>query len=116
MIDIEVVFWLLFTHWFADFVLQSDYIAQNKSKSNVVLFEHVLLYILPFAILGFFIPISLLWLLTNLVAHFIIDYVTSRINSKLWAKQQIHWFFVSVGFDQFLHVATLVLTYEYLIW
>ena len=116
MIDLDVVLLLLFTHWFADFVLQSDYIAQNKSTSNLVLFEHVLLYILPFAVLGWLIPVSLLWLLTNFLAHYIIDYVTSRLNSRLWAKGKVHWFFVSVGFDQFLHVATLVVTYEYLIW
>lgn len=115
MIDINIVLLLLFTHWFADFILQSDYVAQNKSKSNLVLFHHVYLYMLPFVALGFLIPITLGWVLLNFILHYTIDFVTSRINARLWEKKQVHWFFVCVGFDQFLHYASLLLTYYILI-
>ena len=48
------------------------------------------------------------------VCHTITDYFTSRLNSKLWAKGDVHNFFVSVGFDQVLHYVQLFLTYQLL--
>jgi hypothetical protein len=42
--------------------------------------------------------------------HFVTDYITSRISSKLWAKQDWHRFFVTIGFDQLIHQATLAFT------
>ena len=35
---------LLATHWVADFVLQTHWQASNKSKNNVALSRHVLVY------------------------------------------------------------------------
>jgi hypothetical protein len=35
---------LLAVHWVADFVLQTNWQARNKSKSNVALSRHVLVY------------------------------------------------------------------------
>ena len=40
--------------------------------------------------------------------HIIVDYFTSRLNKKLWVEKKVHWFFVSLGFDQFIHCATLI--------
>jgi hypothetical protein len=48
------------------------------------------------------------------VAHTATDYVTSRINARLWEEKKVHWFFVSIGFDQFLHYTQLLLTYHLL--
>jgi len=131
MIDIKVVLAILFIHWFADFVLQTDWEAKNKSKSNSALFQHVFKYslvwvacIILVAVAGIVSGFSqedigwseFMWLFPTitLVCHFATDYVTSRINSKLYAKGKIHEFFVSVGFDQFLHFAQLLLTYQLL--
>lgn len=99
---------LIWVHFLADFVLQTDQMAKNKSKSNKWLGIHVVLYSLPFSVFG------LTFALVNSVAHFITDYITSRITSKLWSKQQVHWFFVVIGFDQAVHVTTLILTYLWL--
>lgn len=95
----------LFLHWFGDFVCQSDKMAINKSKSNFWLSMHVLVYTAVLMFLGWKIA------LINGIAHWIIDYFTSRLNAWLWAKEERHWFFVSVGFDQFLHVALLWYTW-----
>ena len=46
----------------------------------------------------------------NAALHFVTDYITSRITSKLWAKQDWHRFFVTIGFDHLIHQATLAFT------
>ena len=96
---------ILFLHFFADFILQNDYMAQNKSSSNKALGLHVLLYSLPFII------ISPLYALINGIAHFITDYISSRITKKLWQKQEVHWFFVVIGLDQLAHYSMLFSTF-----
>ena len=94
---------ILFLHFVADFVLQSDQMAQNKSKSNYWLGYHVLVYMIPFVLVC-----GWQYALLNGVAHFAVDYCTSRISSRFWAQKKIHYFFVTIGFDQFLHTAFLL--------
>ena len=112
---------LLATHWFADFVLQTHWQASNKSKNNVALSRHVLVYtsvlgaasFALFALPGY----GLQWLIFTLgngALHFATDYGTSRWTSRLYAKQDWHNFFVVVGFDQLIHQTTLAVTMWYL--
>lgn len=103
---------LLALHWIADFVMQSHWQASNKSKSNIALAHHVITYtaFLGVAVPGIFFRVDLpaaIFVLVNGVLHFGTDYVTSRITSKLYAKQDWHNFFVVVGFDQLIHQFTL---------
>jgi hypothetical protein len=119
--------WLLTVHFIADFILQSDWMAQNKSKSNKALGLHVAAYtaalLVGTAPLAFIlqgpVPIpflmAALWVSLNGAAHFATDYITSRINSRLWAAKNVHWFFVGVGFDQLIHAWTLGLTMVWLL-
>jgi uncharacterized membrane protein YjjP (DUF1212 family) len=85
--------------------------AVNKSKSNYWLTAHVAVYSVWMIPLGYYLlgdsirVIMFDWI--NFSLHWIIDFITSRINSKLWAAGQTHYFFVSVGFDQLLHYACL---------
>lgn len=111
---------IIFIHWFADFVLQTDWQAKNKSKNNKALLSHTWTYSLVWYTIGVFyamsdpnyIPWSLtLFVLITFVAHTLTDYFTSRLNSKLWAKGDVHNFFVSVGFDQVLHYTQLFGTF-----
>lgn len=124
MISLGVVFGIILIHWFADFVCQTDWEAQNKSKNNKALLSHTLTYSgiwLSFGVfyvlfnLDTYIPWSLTkFVFITFVAHTLTDYITSRINSKLWAKKDVHNFFVSVGFDQVLHYVQLFLTFHFL--
>ena len=116
---VATIILLLFTHFVADFVFQTDKQAKQKSTSNKWLSYHVASYslgLLAFGLLwiGFGWNVWL-WVVLNAVLHWCTDWVTSRINSKLWKDQKVHWFFVSIGFDQFIHYTTLILTYKLLI-
>ena len=105
---------LVWAHFIGDFILQSDYHAINKSKSNWVLLQHVFWYSVPFAFLSLIVPLSLTFILLNFVLHAIVDYVSSRITSYLWKNDKRHWFFVTIGADQSLHFTCLFLSYYYL--
>lgn len=99
---------LLWVHLFADFVLQTDKMALNKRHSNKWLAIHSVVYGLPFVLFG-----GLFAGLLSL-SHFGIDYVSSRCNAALWKRGERHWFFVSIGVDQAVHVSVLVFLTWYL--
>lgn len=108
---------ILFIHWIADFVLQSNTMATNKSTSKYWLTLHVLTYSSVWLALGvwYFDP----WMVSAFVAitfacHWITDYFTSKWTARLWKEGEVHNFFVVVGFDQFLHFTQLILTYSIL--
>ena len=96
-----LIVWL---HWFGDFILQSDRMALNKSKSNYWLSLHALTYGLPLLLLGW------KFALVNAAAHGVVDFFTSRGTAWLWKKEERHWFFVTVGFDQAVHLTVLFWT------
>lgn len=102
------IVWVLFLHWLGDFVFQSDWMAKNKSKSNEVLLIHISAYSLPLFLIGW------KFALINAGLHCVTDYFTSRWTSKLWAAGNVHWFFVVIGLDQFIHTSCLILTFNLL--
>ena len=113
---VSFALWLIFAHWVADFVCQTHWQASNKSKNWEALTRHVVVYTVIMAILlapwlldriGIFVVITF-------AAHFATDAVTSRITARLYAKQNWHYFFVVIGFDQFLHYTQLFLTLQWL--
>ena len=118
---------LLFAHWIGDFVCQSRYMADNKSKDWLALTMHVLAYTTVVAVYIGFVLIALslngpayaglffLWLAVNFALHFGTDAVTSRITSNYWKRQQVSAFFRTIGFDQFLHATALLLTTKYIL-
>ena len=112
-ITFNVFLFILITHWLGDFVLQTDQQAKGKSKSLKCLLAHTITYslfwILPllfyrlFSIWSepsnlddFLLPI-MKFVLYTFAIHTAQDYITSRINAKLWAKGDVHNFFVSIG-------------------
>lgn len=96
---------LIVLHFIADFVMQSDWMAINKSKSLKALLAHTSLYSLVF--IPFY---GIYFALITFLLHTVQDYITSRVNSKLWQANQRHWFFVGIGADQLLHYAGFALT------
>lgn len=114
MIEFAFIVAVLVAHWIGDFILQSDYHATNKSKNNRVLLAHVMMYTVPIYWVGFFfLPVTLafVWAVVNLLLHFVTDYITSRITSKLWLKGDRHNFFVTIGADQTIHMVCLFGSY-----
>lgn len=125
MISIIEVLSILFIHWFADFVLQTDEQAKGKSKEWKPLLEHTLNYSLVWVTIGLIFSMIFPKVFTwdkifmfgfiTFIIHTITDYFTSRLNSKLWGEGKVHDFFVSIGFDQWLHYLQLFITYIRLI-
>lgn len=129
MISTSLAISLLTTHFIADFLFQTDWMALNKSKNWRALLWHTLVYSYCFLWCG------LAFAIATLILHIITDAVTSRITSKLWfidlkprigvtcrdpftmlasLKPTRHWFFVVIGLDQLIHGITLVLTWRLL--
>lgn len=119
---------LLVLHFVADFMLQSNWMAVNKSKNWYALTAHVGVYSLAFTL--FFGP---LFGLVTFATHFATDALTSRWCRRLFpfvpsphdAKtlydfegldgRSRHWFFTVIGLDQLIHYTTLALTYNWLV-
>lgn len=101
--------YVLILHCLGDFRFQTRYMAANKSKCLKALGLHVGVYSLIFLVglMFFFNTLAVLaFVVLNAVTHFAIDYVTSKINSKLLGTDQ---FWHMIGLDQLLHQITLIL-------
>lgn len=72
---------MLIAHFLGDFILQSDWMALNKSKDNGALSLHCVVYSMCF------IPWGLKFYVVTYLFHFMTDFVTSRITSRLWFIQ-----------------------------
>lgn len=109
MIELWVLITLVLMHFVADFVFQTDEIAKNKSKNNKILAYHVLLYGIPFLFFG------VVYALVNVALHFATDYISSRVAGYFYQNEQRHWFFVTIGADQAIHMICLFTTYVWLV-
>ena len=104
---------LVWFHFIGDFIAQTDRMAIGKSKSNLHLGHHCAVYAVHIAfVCSIVMPLGVLvpMVLMNTGSHFIIDYLTSRANARLWVAGERHWFFTMIGFDQALHVTILLYT------
>ncbi len=103
---------LLILHFLGDFILQSDWMALNKSnlKNPLPLLAHVLVYSTCFILSGTW-PF-IVWVF---LTHLITDAITSNITKVLWVNDQRHWFFVMIGIDQLIHYLTLAILYKLII-
>lgn len=106
---IEIILLLVWLHFIADFIFQTDVMAMNKSKSFKWLTIHIAIYT------AFFIFFGWKFALFTFAAHWITDALSSRATTYLWSKSQRHNFFVVIGLDQALHYTALFLGYVYLV-
>ena len=101
-------------HFIADFVLQRRWVATNKSSNWLALGEHILIVFLCFLPFGF--TFSLL----NALVHMVIDKTIWNVYKWLRGKEDKEtfkfWeddlFYTTIGFDQLLHVVTLIVLAE----
>lgn len=113
---------IFIAHFIGDFVLKSNWEERNKHKDIMALFSHIVGYSISL-VTAFFLMlwfglvlypaqdltlVLLTWLIINIITHFIVDYFTSKLNSRLWARGNMHNIFLAVGFDQLLHILILV--------
>ncbi len=109
-----IIIFLMFFHWLADFVLQTRWMAETKSSSWLALSLHCLVYSFTMAI-GLIFITSFLNVLSFagliFVFHFITDAVTSRMTTKYYNRGRMKKFWMTIGFDQWLHVVQILLIY-----
>ena len=86
---IETILLFLACHFIADFPFQGEWIANNKGKSNEILFYHCAIYVSTFVI---FAKVSIICALILFVSHFIIDILKARykVVKHIWLDQVFH--------------------------
>ena len=132
---LTVILSIIFIHWVADFIFQAEEWAVNKSKSIKALYKHVITYSIfwyfassfllgisrPNETTQWYVYSSILFFMITFCCHFITDYITSRIVSRKFAKNEYgspipnFGAFTVIGFDQVLHYIQLFGTYYLLI-
>ncbi|AGN30304.1 hypothetical protein VPFG_00305 [Vibrio phage nt-1] len=105
MISLTTLIALFTVHFIADFFVQTEHQAMNKSKSILPLARHCFTYALCF------LPFGIVFAILTGILHMVVDYCTSKMTSSLWAKGETRKFFQVIGFDQFLHAISLVAMY-----
>lgn len=121
MISYYTVATILICHFIFDFFFQTDEMAKGKSRNNTTLFEHSFVVTLGILLMGilnyqYFGHAGLVaaFIIVNGVAHFFTDYFSSRASSRLWADNEYHDFFGTIGLDQLVHYITLFGTFAWL--
>lgn len=112
------ILWIIVLHFIADWWLQTQWQAANKSKNCAALTAHVATYtfILCTPAAAWWSLAWLWWALLNGVLHFITDAVTSRITARHWnAGIPDKLFWNTIGTDQCIHMVTLIGTYWWMI-
>jgi hypothetical protein len=105
-------------HFLADFSLQTNDQAVMKSTDHLHLQRHVLTYSLVWLVASyclfesFFLALSFASLTYS--AHYVTDYISSRVGKQFWDSKDYHTGFVVVGADQIAHHIQLIYTYEWL--
>ena len=111
MIDPWTFIIILICHWVGDYLLQFNAIANQKSEHLGWLALHVLIYtsVLFVGVLFIFhLQEAMYYCAVNAAFHFVTDFVTGKFSSKYKSNPRI--FYPIIGFDQFIHTVTLLLT------
>lgn len=93
---------LMIVHYIADFLLQTRWMGENKSKNILALLSHILVYTISLCLV---LPIGLA--VANGVVHFLVDFISSRLGGLAYKKGNLYLFWAVIGLDQLLHVLCL---------
>jgi len=111
VVDILILVWI---HYIFDFWLQSRKVAENKSSNNIILLTHVLEYSIGLTAFAVYAMCGWQFVFINVVAHFITDWCTSRVTTWAWRTNNMKLFWNTIGFDQAVHITTLIVTFWFL--
>ncbi len=114
MIDVDIfgfLFLIFLIHTVGDFVIQTDWMALNKSKSWRPLLAHTSVYSLCYTVLLLCAPWKsvLAFILFTFGTHTLTDMFTSKLSSYYWAIENRKGFWITIGFDQLAHIGALLL-------
>lgn len=130
------IFTIIIGHYIADFLLQDVKWAENKSKSNVHLLAHTMMYSAFWLVLALIIDVYSMestgnwcfhiyqvqyFVVITFICHTITDWITSRIVKKKFENKEYGTAipntgaFSVIGLDQVFHYIQLFLTYYLLI-
>ena len=101
---------LMLVHFIGDFLLQPRKIADIKYKNIYALLLHCFLYTLPFFVFYYF---NLCFVIATFCLHFLVDFQSSKLTHKFANEEQWYSFFVTIGFDQLLHILLLLATFRF---
>lgn len=120
---------ILLTHWFGDFVLQTQRQATNKSESIKYLVQHTSIYssiwLTPSLVYGYLAGYTIgqivlyacLFSIITFITHTLTDYITSKLSKRQYNRLKMNGitgFWSIIGLDQTLHLIQLFLTYKLL--
>lgn len=105
---------VLVSHFLADFVLQTRWMAENKSKSDRALLIHIIEYGLVTTLVLVPFGVSPLFVAMNTSMHLGVDAITSRLSSHYHQQKRTKAFWVTIGADQTLHGLCFVLTWSFI--
>jgi len=92
-------------HYVSDFWLQPRSWAENKHKSLNCLTLHSLTYAVPFVCYGYG------YYIYNVLAHWVVDFITSRLIHKYMRQNNRLGVIRVFGLDQTLHFINLTVSY-----
>ena len=101
---VEKILWLIFAHFIGDWVLQSNWMSENKSKCLFVMFAHCMVWTACISVALEFTSCYALWKVLCLVfGHFVIDLF------RLWvcwkSPSYSGWW---LGVDQLCHIIQVI--------
>lgn len=103
---VENILWILLAHFLLDYPLQSDFLAQTKSKYWYSLFAHSMIYGLGMAFVFKLLGLFTIWkAIVLVVSHIIIDY------KKATAKDKNKTLTTYLYIDQVWHIGINILLY-----
>jgi len=106
---------LVLMHAAGDFLLQGSGLSKLKASKIVYLLIHVGIYtaffiVLSPVLLGLTMKQGLIFSLINGSLHLIIDFITGKLKSMYWEKNEAKYIIV-ISFDHFFHILILIATY-----